>query len=97
MVSSAGLEDLPTVVPKAGRDDRITLLFALLIGLYLIISLALPLGFMMWKSTEVRTFAYGAYEVEVNQGAGWGRYIERAQIYSNDWFALKGREVGAGA
>lgn len=71
MVSSAGLEDLPTVVPKAGRDDRITLLFALLIGLYLIISLALPLGFMMWKSTEVRTFAYGAYEVEVNQGAGF--------------------------
>ncbi len=59
------------VVPKAGRDDRLTLLFAALIGFYLVVSLALPLGFMLWKSTEVRTFDYGAYEVEIDTGAGF--------------------------
>lgn len=62
----------PAVVrPKAGRDDRLTLLFVLLIGAYLVISLALPLATMLWKSTEVRTFDYAAYTVEIDQGTGF--------------------------
>lgn len=62
---------LPLVRPKAGRDDRLTLLFVLMIGAYLVISLALPLATMLWKSTEVRTFDYGAYTIEIDQGAGF--------------------------
>ena len=61
----------PAIRPKAGRDDRLTLLFVLMIGAYLVISLALPLGTMLWKSTEVRTFDYAAYTVEIDQGAGF--------------------------
>lgn len=62
---------LPLVRPKAGRDDRLTLLFVLMIEAYLVISLALPLATMLWKSTEVRTFDYGAYTIEIDQGAGF--------------------------
>lgn len=62
---------VPVIRPKAGRDDRLTLLFVLMIGAYLVISLALPLGTMLWKSTEVRTFDYAAYTVEIDQGAGF--------------------------
>lgn len=59
------------VRPKAGRDDRLTLLFVALIGFYLIVSLALPLAFMLWKSTDVRSFDYAAFEVEVDTGGGF--------------------------
>ncbi len=57
--------------PKAGRDDRLTLLFVALIGFYLIVSLALPLAFMLLKSTDVRSFDYAAFDVEVNTGDGF--------------------------
>ena len=59
------------VRPQSGRDDRLTLLFVALIGFYLIVSLALPLGFMLWKSTDVRSFDYAGFEVEVDTGAGF--------------------------
>lgn len=59
------------VRPKVGRDDRLMLVFTLLIGLYLVVSLALPILFMLWKSTEVRAFPYGAVELQVDTGAGF--------------------------
>jgi len=59
------------VKPKVGHDDKLTLAFVLMIGFYLVVSLALPLAFMLWKSTEVRSFAYPAFEVEVNTGQGF--------------------------
>jgi iron(III) transport system permease protein len=59
------------VRPKVGRDDRITLAFVLMLGLYLVVSLALPILFMLAKSTEVRSFAYSAVEVEVDTGQGF--------------------------
>lgn len=73
MVSAVAVPEAaaPTVRPRAGRDDRLTLLFALLIGAYLVISLALPLGFMLWKSLEVRSYDYAAFELEVDVGTGF--------------------------
>lgn len=59
------------VRPRSGRDDRLMLAFVAMIGLYLIASLALPIGFMLWKSTEVRSFAFSAFEVEVDRGQGF--------------------------
>lgn len=61
----------PAIRPKAGRDDRLTLLFVLMIGAYLLISLAFPLATMLWKSTEVRTFDFSGYTVEIDGGAGF--------------------------
>ncbi|MEI6535731.1 MAG: ABC transporter permease subunit, partial [Verrucomicrobiaceae bacterium] len=61
----------PTVKPKAGRDDYLMLLFVCLIGLYLVVSLALPIGLMLWKSMEVRTFDYNAIEMQVDTGNGF--------------------------
>ncbi len=71
--ATAAADDVtaPAVKPRAGRDDRLSLLFVVMIGLYLVVSLALPLGVMLWKSTEVRSFAYGQVEVEVDTGAGF--------------------------
>ncbi|WP_210208789.1 putative 2-aminoethylphosphonate ABC transporter permease subunit [Roseiarcus fermentans] len=46
------------------------LVFTLVIGLYLVVSLALPILFMLWKSTEVRAFAYSAVEMQVDTGQG---------------------------
>lgn len=66
-----GIAAPPAIRPRSGRDDRIMLAFVAMIGLYLIVSLALPLGLMLWKSTEVRSFAYDAFEVEVDTGSGF--------------------------
>lgn len=54
----------------AGRDDRLMLLFTVMIGLYLVISLALPIGAMLLKSTEVRSFDYPAFDIEVTTPSG---------------------------
>ena len=66
-----GIAAPPAIRPRSGRDDRMMLAFVAMIGLYLIVALALPLGLMLWKSTEVRSFAYDAFEVEVDTGAGF--------------------------
>lgn len=73
MASTVATADvaIPSIKPKAGRDDKLSLLFIAMIGLYLIVSLALPLAVMLLKSTEVRSFAYGQVEIEVDTGAGF--------------------------
>lgn len=60
----------PLIRPKTGRDDRLMLVFVVLIGAYLVVSLALPILTMLWKSTEVRAFPYAAVSVEVDTGSG---------------------------
>jgi len=42
-----GIAAPPAVRPQSGRDDRMMLAFVAMIGLYLIVSLALPLGLML--------------------------------------------------
>jgi iron(III) transport system permease protein len=61
----------PTIRPKIGRDDRLMLVFVLLLGPYLVVSLALPLVAMLLKSAEVRTYDFDAFELQVNTGAGF--------------------------
>ncbi len=70
-VAGPALAPPATIRARAGRDDRLTLVFVLLIGLYLVISLALPLAVMLWKSTDVRSFDFQAYTVEVDNGQGF--------------------------
>lgn len=65
-----GAAPTPAIRRKVGRNDRLMLVFVALIGLYLIVSLALPLLYMLWKSTEVRAFDYGAVAMEVDVGQG---------------------------
>jgi iron(III) transport system permease protein len=61
----------PAIRPKLGRDDRLTLVFVGLLGLYLVVSLALLLMAMLLKSAEVRTYDFDAFEVQVDTGAGF--------------------------
>lgn len=70
ITAGAGLPAAPAIRPKVGRDDRLMLAFVLMIGLYLIVSLALPILFMVWKSAEVRTFVYPAVSIQVDTGQG---------------------------
>ncbi len=67
---AVGVQTAPVIRPKTGRDDRLMLLFVLLIGAYLVVSLALPIATMLWKSTEVRAFAYAGVTLEVVTDAG---------------------------
>ncbi len=64
------LATAPRIRPRTGRDDRLMLVFVVLIGAYLVVSLALPILTMLWKSTEVRAFPYAAVSVEVDTGSG---------------------------
>ncbi|MFB2594139.1 putative 2-aminoethylphosphonate ABC transporter permease subunit [Paracoccus sp. p4-l81] len=66
-----GLAAPPAIRPRSGRDDRMMLAFVAMVGIYLIVALALPLGVMLWKSTQVRSFDYDAYQVQVNTGTGF--------------------------
>lgn len=66
-----GAAPVPVIRRKIGRDDRLMLVFVLLIGVYLLVSLALPLLYMLWKSTEVKAFDYRATFIEVDAGQGF--------------------------
>ncbi|MFS8036598.1 putative 2-aminoethylphosphonate ABC transporter permease subunit [Xanthobacter sp. AM11] len=68
--ATVGALAAPVIRPKSGRDDRLMLAFVVMIGLYLVVSLALPILFMIMKSTEVRAFAYQAVAIEVDTGQG---------------------------
>jgi len=70
-VAADGVSAPVRVRPKVGRDDKLTLAFVLMIGLYLIVTLVLPIAFMLFKSTEVRSFAYPAFEIEIDTGSGF--------------------------
>ncbi len=68
------------VKPKLGRDDWIMRGFMLMIGLYLIITLALPLYAMFSKSFEIRVFDYEAIEVSIDEGTGWSEPVLLSEI-----------------
>lgn len=59
-----------TVKPKLGRDDWAQRSFMLVIGLYLIITLALPLYAMLSKAFTTYNFDLSQYEVQVSDEAG---------------------------
>ena len=61
----------PLIRPKTSKDDRIMSAFMLVIGLYLIVTLAFPLYAMLSKSFSTFAFDLGNFEFQVNQGEGW--------------------------
>ena len=58
------------IKPKLGRDDWTQRGFMLVIGLYLVITLALPLYAMLSKAFSTYYFDLGQYEVQVSDEAG---------------------------
>jgi len=70
----------PAIRPKLGRDDRLMLVFLGLLGLYLIVSLALPLTAMLLKSAQVRTYDFDAFEVQIDTGAGFTEITSLAAL-----------------
>jgi len=71
---------LPKVKPKTGRDDWIMRAFILIIGLYLVVTLALPLYAMLSKSLNTYAFDLSRYEIQINTGDGWGDTISVTQL-----------------
>ena len=61
----------PLIRPKTSRDDRMMIGFMLVIGLYLIITLAFPLYAMLSKSISTFHFDLNNYQFQVNEGDGW--------------------------
>jgi iron(III) transport system permease protein len=70
----------PAIRPKVGRDDRLMLVFLGLLGLYLVVSLALPLVTMLLKSGEVRTYNFDAFDIQIDSGAGFGEVTTIAAL-----------------
>ena len=56
------------------------LVFVGLLGLYLVVSLALPLVAMLLKSAEVRTYDFDAFEVQIDTGAGFSEVATLAAL-----------------
>jgi iron(III) transport system permease protein len=61
----------PSIKPKLGRDDFLLRAAMAVIGLYLLITLALPLWAMLSKSFEAYEFRLAQIEVEGFDGGAW--------------------------
>ena len=61
------------VVPKVSRDDWAMRGLLLVIGAYLLVSLALPLYTMLSKSFATYAVDLAGYEIQVDAGAGFGK------------------------
>lgn len=70
----------PRVRPKTSRDDRIMVAFMAVIGLYLVISLALPLYAVFSKSVSTFYFDLDNFEFQVDRGDGWSAPVAAAQL-----------------
>lgn len=60
------------IKPKAGKDAKVMRAFILVIGLYLVITLAFPLYAMLSKSFNTYSFDLTTYELQINDGDSWG-------------------------
>ena len=79
-MTAASNTEAPLIKPKVGRDDWAMRAFMVVIGLYLLISLAFPLYAMLSKSVETYGFDLGAVEFQVNKGEGWGDTLNAADL-----------------
>ena len=70
----------PVVRPKTSRDDRTMAGFILVIGLYLIITLAFPLYAMLSKSFSTFRFDLNNFEFQVDKGEGWSEPVTAAVL-----------------
>ncbi len=72
-MASLAQEAAPARVrPKLGRDDWAMRGLMVAIGLYLVVTLAMPLYAMMSKSFEIYAYQPARIEFQVDEGQGWG-------------------------
>jgi len=81
VISSPGAA--PLIKPKTSKDDRIMTVFMLVIGLYLIVTLAFPLYAMLSKSFSTFSFNLSNFEFQVNKGEGWSDPVS-AETLNNE-------------
>ncbi|MCP3688743.1 MAG: putative 2-aminoethylphosphonate ABC transporter permease subunit, partial [Gammaproteobacteria bacterium] len=82
----------PLIKPKTSKDDRIMSAFMLVIGLYLIVTLAFPLYAMLSKSFSTFSFNLDNFEFQVNEGEGWGEPVS-ARALNDELQAIKPEEL----
>jgi iron(III) transport system permease protein len=62
----------PAIIkPKLGRDDWTMRAFMMVIGLYLLVSLALPLSAVLLKSFTVYQFRFDEISVQLQRDGDW--------------------------
>ncbi len=71
MAVTADSANLPRIKPKLSRDDVLMRGFMVVIGLYLVVTLAMPLYAMMSKSFTTYEFDLTNYAFQVDKGEGW--------------------------
>ncbi len=82
----------PQIKPKTSKDDRIMTAFMLVIGLYLIVTLAFPLYAMLSKSFSTFSFNLSNFEFQVDKGEGWGEPVS-AKVLNDELQAFKPDEL----
>ncbi|MCP4431732.1 MAG: putative 2-aminoethylphosphonate ABC transporter permease subunit [Gammaproteobacteria bacterium] len=82
----------PLIRAKTSKDDRMMSIFMLVIGLYLIITLAFPLYAMLSKSFSTFAFDLGNFEFQVNNGDGWSEAVT-AKAINDDLQVLMPEEL----
>jgi iron(III) transport system permease protein len=90
MSSAATAQSPARIRPKLGRDDWLMRGFMVLIGLYLIVTLAMPLYAMMSRSFSTFGFDLSSFVIQVDKGDGWG--AERTVKDLNDEAGVYGPE-----
>ncbi len=65
----------PLIRPKTSRDDKIKAVFMAVIGLYLVITLALPLYAMLSKSFSTYSFDLSNFEFQVYKIDSWSEPV----------------------
>jgi len=63
------------VRPKASRDDWAMRLMMVVIGAYLIVAIAIPLGAVLLRSFQTFSFQLSELEIEVYDGQSWGQTL----------------------
>ena len=74
------VHDAPLIKPKTSKDDRAMVGFILVIGLYLLITLAFPLYAMLSRSFSTYSFDLTNFELQINNGDGWGATTTAAEL-----------------
>ena len=68
------------VRPKASRDDWTMRLLMVVIGLYLVVAIAIPLGSVLLRSFQTFAFSLSELEIEVWDGQAWGPTLNAQDI-----------------
>jgi len=80
--SAAGERPAPDapVKPKASRDDWTMRLLMLVIGLYLVVAIAIPLGAVLLRSIQTFSFTLSELELQIWDGQSWSETRSALEI-----------------